>query len=82
MERLAPSTVSGTVTREAAAAALIRDIEQRRPRTIYPARWRPMYALRGMIGPVSDALVTRDQRARRLMRMTRERDLAPERGAI
>jgi len=79
MERLAPSAVSSTVTPESAAAALIRDIERRKPRTIHPARWKPVYALRGAFGPVSDAVVTRDPRTRRLMQATRERDLAPER---
>jgi len=82
MERLAPSAVSGTVTRESAAAALIRDIEHRKPRTIYPPRWRPVYALRGVFGPVSDAVVARDPRARRLMRATRERDLAAKKEAM
>lgn len=78
MERLVPSAVSSTVTPESAAAALIRDIERRKPRTIHPARWKTVYALRGVFGPVSDAVVARDPRTRRLMRATRERDLTPE----
>jgi hypothetical protein len=53
-------------------------IERRKPRTTYPARWKPVCALRGVFGPVSDAVVEREPRTRRLMRATRERDLAPE----
>jgi NAD(P)-dependent dehydrogenase (short-subunit alcohol dehydrogenase family) len=82
LERLAPSAVSATVTAASAAAALVRDIERRRPRTIHPARWRVVYPLRGMFGPLSDALVTRDPRVQQLMRDTRDRDLATKPEAV
>jgi NAD(P)-dependent dehydrogenase (short-subunit alcohol dehydrogenase family) len=76
MERIAPGIVSQRVTPESAAEALVRDIERRRPRTIHPARWSPVYALRGIAGPLSDAVIAREPRARALMARTRERDLA------
>lgn len=76
MERLAPALVSRAVTPQSAAGALVRDIERRGTRTIHPAYWRPTYALRGVLGPLTDALVARDPRVHTLMSRTRERDRA------
>jgi NAD(P)-dependent dehydrogenase (short-subunit alcohol dehydrogenase family) len=76
LERIAPGIISHRVTPESAAEALVRDIERRRPRTIHPARWRPVYALRGIAGPLGDALMAREPRARALMTQARDRDLA------
>lgn len=64
------------VTPEAAAAALVDGIEQRAPRTVFPARWRAPYLLRGVAGPLSDAWATRDARMRDQMAALRARDLA------
>jgi NAD(P)-dependent dehydrogenase (short-subunit alcohol dehydrogenase family) len=75
IERIAPAVVSSPVSPESAAAALVDGIERRAARTIYPARWAPVYALRGVFGPLSDAIVARDPRARSLMARTRARDL-------
>jgi NAD(P)-dependent dehydrogenase (short-subunit alcohol dehydrogenase family) len=74
MESLAPSPVSTPVTANSAAAALVRDIEHRRPRTVHPAWWRPFYGLRGVLGPLSDAVVVRHPGVRRLMLDTLDRD--------
>ena len=71
------------VSAESAATALLRDVERRAPRTIHPARWRMPYALRGVGGPLMDAVVARDPRSRRIMADVRARDraVAPERVA-
>lgn len=74
MENLGPSLVTRKVSPQAAARALVNGIERRAPRTVYPARWRVPYALRGVMGPLSDAVLRRDPRVRALMRRVRERD--------
>jgi NAD(P)-dependent dehydrogenase (short-subunit alcohol dehydrogenase family) len=51
-KRLAPSTAS---------EAIVRGIERRRPRIIRPRRWAPMSVLRGILGPLTDAHMERDQ---------------------
>jgi len=51
-KRLAPS---------AAGEAIVRGIERRQPRIIRPRRWVVMSVLRGILGPLSDAQVERDQ---------------------
>jgi NAD(P)-dependent dehydrogenase (short-subunit alcohol dehydrogenase family) len=78
IEARAPAAVTNKVTAQSAAEALVRDIERRRPRTIHPARWRLPYALRGLTGPLSDALVVRDPRIKALMAHARARDLAEQ----
>jgi NAD(P)-dependent dehydrogenase (short-subunit alcohol dehydrogenase family) len=76
LERLGTGIVSQRVTAESAGEALVRDIVRRRPRTIHPSRWSPVFALRGIAGPLADAFLSRDPRARALMTQTRDRDLA------
>lgn len=63
------------VTPQAAAAALIGDVECRAPRTVFPNRWRLAYYLRGLLGPLADAILVRAPRARAVMRSVRERDV-------
>lgn len=70
-----PIAAAGRVTAASAARALIRDAERRRPRTIHPPRWRAAYALRGVLGPLGDAIVVRDRRIQALMAQARARDL-------
>jgi NAD(P)-dependent dehydrogenase (short-subunit alcohol dehydrogenase family) len=59
IEASLPAWIVSKVSSAAAAEALVRGIERRAPRTIYPHRWRVMYALRGVFGPVSDAVLAR-----------------------
>jgi NAD(P)-dependent dehydrogenase (short-subunit alcohol dehydrogenase family) len=50
------------------AAAAIADGLERRQRTItVPGRWRPVAALRGVMGPIVDAKLTRDASVRRAL---------------
>lgn len=75
VETILPKPFRAKVSPADAAEALVRDIERRRPRTIYPARWYPTFLLRGVLGPVSDAVIVRHRRIRALMAQTRDRDL-------
>lgn len=74
-EARAPALISRKVTAESAGEALVRGIERRCPRTIHPGWWRIPYALRGMLGPLGDALVARDPGCLALMTQARTRDL-------
>jgi len=51
-KRLAPT---------AAGEAIVRGIERRQPRIIQPRRWAVMAVLRGILGPLSDAQLERDE---------------------
>jgi NAD(P)-dependent dehydrogenase (short-subunit alcohol dehydrogenase family) len=53
---------------QAAGEAIVRGIERRSPRIIVPRRWNAMFALRGILGPLSDAQLERDARAQQLLR--------------
>ena len=52
---------------ETAAAAIVNGLEQRRRAVVVPARWRPVSALRGVLGPVVDARLLRDHRVQRAL---------------
>jgi NAD(P)-dependent dehydrogenase (short-subunit alcohol dehydrogenase family) len=58
-KRLAPAV---------AGEAIVRGIERRRPRIIQPRRWAAMAVLRGILGPLSDALLERDETAQAHLR--------------
>jgi NAD(P)-dependent dehydrogenase (short-subunit alcohol dehydrogenase family) len=53
-KRLAPAV---------AGEAIVRGIERRQPRIIRPRRWVIMSVLRGILGPLSDAQIERDETA-------------------
>ncbi len=52
----------------AAGEAIARGIENRRPRIIEPKRWMLMAALRGVLGPLGDARLERDETMQAHMR--------------
>ena len=54
-----PAPLRATRTPEQAADALVRGIEKRAARTIYPRRWAVLSALRGIIGPPLDVAMIR-----------------------
>ncbi len=74
LEALVPGPLRGRSTPEAAARALAHDIEHRRARTIFPRTYLPAYALRGVLGPVGDAVLSRLPPVRTLMGEVRDRD--------
>jgi NAD(P)-dependent dehydrogenase (short-subunit alcohol dehydrogenase family) len=51
-KRLAPAV---------AGEAIVRGIERRRPRIIRPRRWAPVSVLRGVLNPLTDAQIERDE---------------------
>jgi len=57
-----PKPMLKRVTPTSAATALVDGIEQRSVRVIHPGLWRPVSALRGLLGPVLDARFTADRR--------------------
>lgn len=47
---------------ETAATAIAEAVAHRSPRVMAPARWKPLSALRGVIGPALDARLVKDRR--------------------
>jgi len=52
----------------AAGTAIARGIERRQPRIIRPRRWAIVSVLRGILGPLSDAQLVRDEKSQQLVR--------------
>lgn len=57
-----PKPMLKRVTPASAATALVNGIESRSARVIHPGLWRPVSALRGLLGPSLDARFTGDRR--------------------
>lgn len=55
-----PKFILKRIQPQTAAAAIADGLERRRPSIMVPGRWRPVAALRGVAGPVSDAKLARD----------------------
>jgi NAD(P)-dependent dehydrogenase (short-subunit alcohol dehydrogenase family) len=53
---------------QAAGEAIVRGIERRQPRIIQPRRWALMAVLRGILGPLGDARLERDETAQAHLR--------------
>ncbi len=53
---------------KAAGEAIVRGIERRQPRIIQPRRWTAMAVLRGILGPLGDAQLERDEVAQGYLR--------------
>jgi NAD(P)-dependent dehydrogenase (short-subunit alcohol dehydrogenase family) len=56
-----------------AGEAIVTGIEQRKPRIIRPRRWAALSVLRGILNPLSDAQLERDERSLELLRLLDER---------
>jgi NAD(P)-dependent dehydrogenase (short-subunit alcohol dehydrogenase family) len=74
MEERIPRVLLSRIEPADAAAALVRGVERRAPRVIAPARWRPLFALRGILNPVLDRLMERDAK---IAGIVREVDRSP-----
>lgn len=59
-----PKIARARIQPDTAAAAIADAIEARRTSLSVPARWRPVSALRGLVGPITDAALARDDRVR------------------
>jgi len=57
-----PKPMLKRVSPASAATALVNGIERRSSRVIHPGLWRPVSALRGLLGPALDARFAKDRR--------------------
>jgi hypothetical protein len=53
---------------KAAGEAIVRGIERRQPRVIRPRRWTVMSVLRGILNPITDARLERDETSQATLR--------------
>jgi NAD(P)-dependent dehydrogenase (short-subunit alcohol dehydrogenase family) len=67
MLRTFPPPLRKRIPPQIAGEAIVRGIERRQPRIIRPRRWTAVSLLRGILAPLSDAQLERDQRAQRLL---------------
>ena len=63
-----PRPLRKRVSPAVAAEAIAQGIERRGPRIIRPRRWVVMSLLRGLLNPLSDARLERDEQAQSLLR--------------
>jgi NAD(P)-dependent dehydrogenase (short-subunit alcohol dehydrogenase family) len=68
MLRALPRPLRKRLAATTAGEAIVRGIERRRARIIRPRRWIVMSVLRGILNPLSDAQLERDERAQGLLR--------------
>jgi NAD(P)-dependent dehydrogenase (short-subunit alcohol dehydrogenase family) len=73
----APQWLLKRVTPDEAAAGFVRGIEERAPRVFVPKWWRYVSAFRGLINPLLDRRMERDEAATALLRELDERALGP-----
>jgi len=62
-----PAPLRKRIAPAVAGEAIARGIEQRQPRIIRPRRWAAYSVLRGVLNPLSDAQLEREQRAQSLL---------------
>ncbi len=63
-----PKPLHKRLAPKAAGEAIVRGIERRRPRVIRPRRWVVMSLLRGILNPLSDAQLERDEKTQQNLR--------------
>jgi NAD(P)-dependent dehydrogenase (short-subunit alcohol dehydrogenase family) len=63
-----PAPLRKRLPPSAAGQAIVRGIERRAPRIIRPRRWAAFSALRGVINPLADARVERDEKVQAMLR--------------
>jgi NAD(P)-dependent dehydrogenase (short-subunit alcohol dehydrogenase family) len=67
MLRTFPAPLRKRIPPQVAGEAIVRGIERRQPHIIRPRRWTAVWLLRGILGPLADAQLARDERAQRLL---------------
>jgi len=72
-----PGALRSRVSAERVAHAVVRGIERRSPRTLVPGWLWPVYLLRGVVGPMLDAVYARLPGARRAAARLRDREAVP-----
>ncbi len=63
-----PKPLQKRLPPQAAGEAIVRGIEGRRPRIIQPRRWVLLSVLRGIVGPLGDAALERDEKTQAHLR--------------
>jgi len=63
-----PGPLRKRIAPAVAGEAIARGIERRQPRIIRPRRWTAVSVLRGVVNPLSDAQLEREERAQALLR--------------
>jgi NAD(P)-dependent dehydrogenase (short-subunit alcohol dehydrogenase family) len=63
-----PKVLRKRLAPKAAGEAIVRGIERRQPRIIQPRRWTVMSTLRGILNPLTDAQLERDEKALQVLR--------------
>ena len=76
-QEMMPRALMRRVPPATAAEALVRGIERRSPRIVAPRAWRAYSVLRGMLNPLLDARMERDER---LLPLVRDGDRPPAGG--
>ena len=82
VEELFPAWMSRRLSPAQAGAAIVRGIERRSPRIVAPRWWRLWSALRGVINPLFDARLERDERMHDLIRRADVEEAADKRGGL
>jgi NAD(P)-dependent dehydrogenase (short-subunit alcohol dehydrogenase family) len=72
-----PKWLLKRITPDEAAAGFVRGIEERAPRVFVPKWWRYVSAFRGLLNPLLDRRMERDENASALLRELDERALGP-----
>jgi NAD(P)-dependent dehydrogenase (short-subunit alcohol dehydrogenase family) len=73
MFEVLPRPLHKRLTPAVAGEAIVRGIERRAPRIIRPRRWTVMSLLRGVLGPLGDARIERDEESLARLREADER---------
>ena len=68
-----PKLLQKRLPPSAAGAAIVRGIERRAPRIIRPKRWAAVSVLRGILNPLTDGYMVRDEEVQRVARELDER---------
>jgi len=73
MRDRSPKVLHKRLPPKAAGEAIVRGIERRQPRIIRPRRWTVLSVLRGILNPLMDAQMERDEKTQAIIRQLDER---------
>jgi len=82
LEALTPAFVNRRLSPAQAAAGIVSAIEGRRPRVILPGWWKAWFALRGILNPLFDAAMVRNERYLEILREADTEERASRRGGL
>ncbi|MGK2932946.1 MAG: SDR family NAD(P)-dependent oxidoreductase [Solirubrobacterales bacterium] len=74
-KHVAPDFLTKQIEVPQAAGALVEGIESRAARVIEPARWKPIFYLRGLLGPLSDRRLETDPKVAEYVHEFERRDI-------